>query len=48
MGIVQGLRPDGKTQVTVGYDGYTPVELQSVVISTQHDPIEPPGLGGFN
>ena len=38
MGIVQGLRPDGKTQVTVGYDGYTPVELQSVVISTQHDP----------
>ena len=37
-GIVQGLRPDGKTQVTVGYDGYTPVELQSVVISTQHDP----------
>ena len=37
-GIIQGLRPDGKTQVTVGYDGYTPVELQSIVISTQHDP----------
>lgn len=37
-GIVPGLRPDGKTQVTIGYDGITPVSLDSIVISTQHDP----------
>ncbi|RAX19960.1 methionine adenosyltransferase [Actinomyces sp. Z5] len=37
-GIVDGLRPDGKTQVTIGYDGDTPVSLDGVVISTQHDP----------
>ena len=36
--IVQGLRPDGKTQVTFAYDGETPVHLDTVVISTQHDP----------
>ncbi|WIM68909.1 methionine adenosyltransferase [Corynebacterium breve] len=36
-GIVQGLRPDGKTQVTFAYDGNTPVYLDTVVISTQHD-----------
>ncbi len=33
-----GLRPDGKTQVTIGYDGDTPVRLDTVVLSTQHDP----------
>lgn len=32
------LRPDGKTQVTLGLDGRTPVELNTLVISTQHDP----------
>ena len=32
------LRPDGKTQVTVRYDGTTPVRLDTVVLSTQHDP----------
>ena len=32
------LRPDGKTQVTLGYDGHTPVTVDSVVLSTQHDP----------
>ncbi|MDR0483389.1 MAG: methionine adenosyltransferase [Cellulomonadaceae bacterium] len=37
-GIVSGLRPDGKTQVTIAYDGDTPVRLDTVVVSTQHDP----------
>jgi S-adenosylmethionine synthetase len=36
-GIVEGLRPDGKTQVTLGYEGDRPVSLETVVISTQHD-----------
>ncbi|MBE6482136.1 MAG: methionine adenosyltransferase [Actinomyces ruminicola] len=38
LGIVEGLRPDGKTQVTIGYDGDKPVSLSGVVVSTQHDP----------
>ena len=37
-GVVEGLRPDGKTQVTVGYDGDRAVSLAGVVVSTQHDP----------
>lgn len=36
--IVPGLRPDGKTQVTIGYDGDRAVTLDTVVVSTQHDP----------
>ena len=32
------LRPDGKTQVTVRYEGNRPVEVSAVVISTQHAP----------
>ncbi len=35
-GDVDWLRPDGKTQVTVGYDGTTPSSVETVVISTQH------------
>ncbi len=30
------LRPDGKTQVTIQYEGTTPVRLDTVVLSTQH------------
>lgn len=38
-GIVPHLRPDGKTQVTFAYDDNNqPVYLDTVVISTQHDP----------
>ncbi|MEW6864219.1 methionine adenosyltransferase [Trueperella pyogenes] len=37
-GIVPGLRPDGKTQVTVDYDGDRPRGVRTVVVSTQHDP----------
>jgi len=35
---VPGLRPDAKSQVTVEYDGNTPVRIDTVVLSTQHDP----------
>jgi len=35
-GELSYLRPDGKTQVTVGYDGDRPVSVQTVVISSQH------------
>jgi S-adenosylmethionine synthetase len=36
-GAVPYLRPDGKTQVTFGYEGNTPVRLKAVLISTQHN-----------
>jgi len=36
-GVIPGLRPDGKTQVTIGYDGDRPVALDTVVLSTQHE-----------
>lgn len=35
-GALPYLRPDGKTQVTVEYDGFTPVRVETVVVSTQH------------
>ncbi|MEV4125040.1 methionine adenosyltransferase [Nocardia sp. NPDC049707] len=35
-GVLPYLRPDGKTQVTIEYDGDRPVRLDTVVISTQH------------
>lgn len=37
-GVVPDLRPDGKTQVTVAYDGDRAVKLDTVVLSTQHGP----------
>ncbi|WP_048817838.1 methionine adenosyltransferase [Desulforamulus hydrothermalis] len=37
-GLVDYLRPDGKTQVTVEYDGDRPARIDTVVISTQHHP----------
>src|SRR5699024_11005149 len=37
-GIVTGLRPDGKTQVTIDYEGAQPRHLATVVISAQHHP----------
>ena len=35
--IISGLKPDGKAQVTVEYDGDTPVRVDTIVVSTQHD-----------
>ena len=35
-GTLPYLRPDGKTQVTVEYEGNTPVRVDAVVVSTQH------------
>ena len=37
-GEVSFLRPDGKTQVTVGYEGTVPKTIEAVVLSTQHNP----------
>ncbi len=35
-GVMEYLRPDGKSQVTVEYDGNKPVRVDTVVVSTQH------------
>jgi len=37
-GLLDFLRPDGKTQVTIGYEGTTPRSIETVVVSTQHNP----------
>ncbi|MEO7122906.1 MAG: methionine adenosyltransferase, partial [Lacisediminihabitans sp.] len=36
--VVDFLRPDGKTQVTIGYDGAIPRTVETVVLSAQHSP----------
>ena len=42
--IVDYLRPDGKTQVTIGYDGIVPRTVETVVLSTQHSPSVSTGM----
>jgi S-adenosylmethionine synthetase len=37
-GTIPWLRPDSKSQVTIEYDGPTPVRVNTVVVSTQHSP----------
>jgi S-adenosylmethionine synthetase len=37
-GEVDYLRPDGKTQVTIGYEGTIPRSVEAIVISSQHSP----------
>jgi hypothetical protein len=37
-GTLSYLRPDGKSQVTVEYDGNTPIRVDAVVVSCQHSP----------
>ncbi len=36
-GLIQGLQPDGKAQVSVEYEGKEPVRVASIVVSCQHD-----------
>ncbi len=36
--VISYIRPDGKSQVTVKYDDKKPIQIDTVVISTQHDP----------
>src|SRR5205814_1463858 len=38
-GVLDYLRPDGKSQVTVEYDGSKPVRVDAVVVSSQHSPL---------
>ena len=35
---VNWLRPDSKSQITIEFDGHKPVRIDTVVVSTQHDP----------
>ena len=37
-GVLPYLRPDGKVQVTIGYEDHRPVTLDTLIISTQHQP----------
>ncbi|CRF48310.1 S-adenosylmethionine synthetase [Helicobacter heilmannii] len=36
--VLPFLRPDGKAQVTIRYEGYEPVGIDTIVVSTQHSP----------
>jgi len=36
--VLPYLRPDGKTQVTVEYDGFSPVRVNTIVLAAQHSP----------
>jgi S-adenosylmethionine synthetase len=38
-GVLDYLRPDGKSQVTVDYDGHRPLRVDAVVVSSQHSPL---------
>ena len=40
---ISWLRPDGKSQVTIEYDGHKPVRIAAVVLSQQHDEFKPSG-----
>src|SRR5437867_7467228 len=37
-GTLEWVRPDGKSQVTVLYEGFKPIRVDTVVVSTQHSP----------
>src|SRR5471030_2682536 len=38
-GTLDYLRPDGKSQVTIEYDGNTPIRVDAIVVSSQHSPL---------
>ncbi|MDR3232821.1 MAG: methionine adenosyltransferase [Planctomycetaceae bacterium] len=45
---VSWLRPDSKSQVTIEFDGFKPVRIDTIVVSTQHDPdIDQKGIADF-
>jgi S-adenosylmethionine synthetase len=38
-GVLEYLRPDGKSQVTIEYEGTRPVRVDAIVVSSQHSPL---------
>lgn len=42
LGLVDFLRPDGKTQVTIGFDGNVAKTIDAIVVSTQHNSLVTP------
>jgi S-adenosylmethionine synthetase len=38
-GVLDYLRPDGKSQVTIEYEGTRPIRVDAVVVSSQHSPL---------